>query len=139
MKKADLAARLRDFPYDPNEYWVVAGGAMVLHDLREETSDIDLGCTAKMADELEAKGYLHQVMPDGNRRFKVDGDVEVFENWLYDAVAWVDGIPVISLQGLLEMKQSLGREKDRKDIALIEDFIRRAGGTSLCKPVDCFT
>ena len=29
-------------------------------------------------------------------------------------------IPVISLKGLLEMKKSLGREKDLEDIKLIE-------------------
>lgn len=119
MKKADIDARLREFPYDPGEYWVLAGGAMVLYGLREETADLDLGCTPKLADRLEAEGFPCRVTDDGNRRFRLGGDLEIFENWLYDRVVPVDGLPVISLRGLLELKRRLGREKDRRDVELI--------------------
>lgn len=125
MRKTDIIARLEALPYDPEEYWVITGGAMVLYGIREETSDIDLGCTARMADRLEQDGYLYQVTPDGNRWFRVGDDLEVFENWLYDTVGRIDGIPVISLPGLITMKQQIGREKDRRDIALIQDFLAR--------------
>ncbi|MBO4915262.1 MAG: hypothetical protein J5449_08660 [Oscillospiraceae bacterium] len=126
MKKSDIAARLREFPYDPGEYWVVAGGAMVLHGLREDTADIDLGCTPRMADELEARGYLYKVTPDGNRWFKLDGGMEVFENWLCDTVVHVGETPVVSPRGLLEMKRLLGREKDKRDAERIEEYLRRS-------------
>ena len=125
MNKAEMIAKLKAFPYDPAEYWVITGGAMVLYGIREESSDIDLGCTAQMADRLEQEGYLYKVTDDGNRWFKLGEDIEVFENWLFDTVDHVDGIPVISVQGLIEMKKDLGREKDLRDIALINDFLAR--------------
>ena len=127
MKKAEMIARLRDFPYDPGEYWVITGGAMVLYGIREDSSDIDLGCTTTLADRLEKEGFLYQVTSDGNRWFKIGEDIEVFENWLYDTTECVCGIPVISLQGLIEMKKELGREKDFRDIRLINDFLARDG------------
>ena len=46
-------------------------------------------------------------------------DVEIFENWLEDRVERFEGIPVISIQGLIWMKRALGREKDFRDIQLI--------------------
>ena len=125
MNKAEMIAKLKAFPYDPAEYWVITGGAMVLYGIREESSDIDLGCTAQMADWLEQEGYLYKVTGDGNRWFKLGEDIEVFENWLFGTVDHVDGIPVISVQGLIEMKKDLGREKDFRDIALINDFLAR--------------
>ena len=125
MNKAEMTAKLKAFPYDPAEYWVITGGAMVLYGIREESSDIDLGCTATMADRLEQEGYLYKITDDGNRWFKLGEDIEVFENWLFDTVDHVDGIPVISVQGLIEMKKDLGREKDLRDIALINDFLAR--------------
>ena len=125
MNKAEMMAKLKAFPYDPAEYWVITGGAMVLYGTREESSDIDLGCTATMADRMEQEGYLYKVTDDGNRWFKLGEDIEVFENWLFDTVDHVDGIPVISVQGLIEMKKDLGREKDFRDIALINDFLAR--------------
>ena len=123
MRKPDIIEKLRAFPYDPSEYWVITGGAMVLYGIREETSDIDLGCTSNMANQLEAAGYLYQKKSDGNRWFKVGSDIEVFENWLYDTVALIDGIPVISIPGLITMKQHLGREKDIRDIELINNYL----------------
>ena len=126
MKKAEMIEKLKAFPYDPAEYWVITGGAMVLYGIREESSDIDLGCTAGLANQLEQEGYLHKVTDDGNRWFKLGEDIEVFENWLFDTVDHVDGIPVISVQGLIEMKKDLGREKDLRDIALINDFLARS-------------
>ena len=35
MNKAEIIEKLRAFPYDPGEYWVLAGGAMVLHGIRK--------------------------------------------------------------------------------------------------------
>ncbi len=128
MERADMLARLRALPYDPSEYWVITGGAMVLYGLRERTHDIDLGCKSRMADGLEAEGYLYQITEDGNRWFKLGDDLEVFENWLYDRVVPVDGVPVISLPGLLAMKQALGREKDLRDIRLIQTLPTQTKG-----------
>ena len=50
MNKHEIMETIRSFPYDPKDYWVVAGAAMVLYGFREEASDIDLGCTTEMAD-----------------------------------------------------------------------------------------
>ncbi|MBR5564950.1 MAG: hypothetical protein IKW08_02170 [Roseburia sp.] len=125
MNKSDIICRLEKINFDKTGYWVLAGSAMVLHGIRPETHDIDLGCSKALADELEMRGYPSKVMPDGTRRIAYAEDVEIFEEWIFDKVILVDGIPVISLDGLLEMKQSLGREKDLRDIALIEEFLQR--------------
>ena len=123
MNKTDIIKKLRAFPYDSGKYWVITGGAMVLYGIRAETSDIDLGCTSEMADQLETDGYLYKTSPDGSRWFKVGSEIEIFENWLYDTTALVDEIPVISIPGLIEMKQRLGREKDIRDIGLIHEYL----------------
>ena len=121
MNKADIIGKLFALDWPKEEYWVVAGGAMVLYGLRAETHDLDLGCTTAWADALAASGVPFKPMDDGSGRwFTVDNDVEIFENWLVDRVEMVEDIPVVSLKGLREMKRALGREKDMRDIALIE-------------------
>ena len=124
MKKTDVTAKLKEFPYDTKEYWVIAGAALVLYGIREECSDIDLGCSSKMADRLEAEGYLYKTTSDGNRCFRIGNDIEVFENWLKDTITDVESIPVVTLTGLIEMKQELGREKDLNDIRLILAYMQ---------------
>ncbi|MBQ7060043.1 MAG: hypothetical protein IJM83_12220 [Firmicutes bacterium] len=133
MKKADIIEKLHSFPYDTKDYWVITGGAMVMYGIREETSDIDLGCTSELADRLEKDGFLYQIKPDGTRWFRIGSDIEVYENWLYESVELVDGIPVISIPGLIAMKQTIGREKDKRDLKLIEEYLHRSARTDLEK------
>lgn len=124
MTRADILERLRALNWPAEDYWLVAGGAMVLYGLRDETHDIDLGCTAARADALAAAGVPFREMDDGSGRwFTLSEDVEVFENWLMDRVELVDGVPVVSLQGLRAMKLALGRAKDLKDVARIDALL----------------
>ncbi len=118
-----MIQRIDGLALPKTEYWVITGGAMVLYGIRKQTSDIDLGCTKQLADRLEAAGYHTERLADGTRKIQIGDDVELFEDWLYDRVETVDGFPVISLKGLILMKESLSREKDLRDIALIEAFV----------------
>ena len=52
MDKEEIIEKLEKFPYDTREYWINAGSAMVMHGLRVNTEDIDLGCTSALADLL---------------------------------------------------------------------------------------
>ena len=120
MNKEEVVKRLQELNYPISEYWLVAGGAMVLYGLRENTSDIDLGCTKVLADQLEKHGFSTSILEYGSRRISVAEDIEIFEDWLFDKIEIRQDIPIISLKGLLEMKKSLGRETDQQDIRLIE-------------------
>ena len=117
--KKSLLQKLEQMNLDWTQYWLITGGAMVLYGAKEQTADIDLGCTSQLADQLQQKGCAVERMPDGTRRIVYDGQVEIFENWLEDQVVLWEGVPVISRKGLVAMKQKLGREKDFRDIALL--------------------
>ncbi len=124
--KCSLLQRLRDLPFSDKEYWVVAGAAMVLHGFRPQTQDIDLGCSTSLADELEQQGYAVTYCEDGNRKILYSEDVEIFENWIEGTVEMISGVPVVCVDGLIRMKKKLGREKDLRDIALIEKAMKAA-------------
>ena len=123
MDKLEIIKELNRFPYSKDNYWLLTGGAMVLYGIKDQTSDIDLGCNKKMADELERDGYLLNFSESGNRHFKYGDCIEIFENWINDSVTVVEDIPVITISGLIEMKKELGREKDFHDISLIEKYL----------------
>ncbi len=118
--KYSLVQRLQELPFSKEEYWVVAGGAMVLHGFRLQTQDIDLGCSTSLADRLEQQGYAVTYCEDGTRKILYSEDVEIFENWIEGTVEIMNGVPVVCVEGLIRMKKKLGREKDLADIVLIE-------------------
>ena len=118
--QAALLQRLRELPFPEKEYWVVAGGAMVLHGFRQQTRDIDLGGSTRLADQLERQGYAVSYCEDGTRKILYSENIEIFENWIEGTVERIGGVPVVCADGLIQMKKKLGREKDFADIALIE-------------------
>ena len=123
MKKSELLKKLSALGFDKNEYWVSAGGSLLLHGLREETGDLDLGCTSKLANELVEKGYPYTLTKDGRRNFSICEGVDVSELWLYDKVEFIDDIPVVSLLGVYLLKKDLNREKDKKDLKVLEAIL----------------
>ena len=120
FEKDTLLRRIRELPFPKEDYWLLAGGAMVLYGFRPRTHDIDLGCSTRLADQLEQQGYAVSHRPDGTRKIVYAEDVELFENWLEGTVEMVSGVPAVNVDGLIRMKQQLGRDKDIRDIALIE-------------------
>lgn len=118
--KYSLIQRVQELPFSKEEYWVAAGGAMVLHGFRPQTRDIDLGCSTLLADQLERQGYAVARCEDGTRKILYSEDVEIFENWIEGTVEIMNGVPVVCVEGLIRMKKKLGREKDLADIVLIE-------------------
>ncbi len=118
--KHSLRQRLSELPFSKTEYWVVAGGAMVLHGFRSQTQDIDLGCSTSLADQLEQQGYAVSHCEDGTRKIIYSEDIEIYENWIEGTVEIISGVPVVCVDGLIQMKKKLGREKDLADIALLE-------------------
>lgn len=118
--RLSLLKRIKELSFPKEEYWVVAGSAMVLYGFRPQTHDIDLGCSTFLADKLEQQGCEVSLCEDGSRKILYSENVEIFENWIEGTVEIISGVPVVSVDGLIQMKKKLGRDKDLADIALIE-------------------
>jgi len=131
LDKQKIIDKLKAKSFEDNEYWVCSGAGLVMHGIKPETPDIDLGCSTKLADFLVQNGAQYSRLADGSRRLLIDGDIELFENWHVDKIIKIDGVCVASLGSIRKQKALLDREKDRLDIALIdkaadEHYMRRA-------------
>lgn len=125
MDKKQLIEEMKSLPFNKCDYWLAAGGAMVLYGFKEQTRDIDLGCSKHLADVLEQQGYETVSLQNGLRRIIYNSTIEIFELWVKDSVVMIEDIPVVSVKGLIEMKKDLGRAKDYRDIEIIKQQIVR--------------
>lgn len=121
MDKITIISKVKALNFDVNEYWVIAGAALVLHNLRKETADIDLACTRKLFQELLLQGHIAEKNELGYRKISLSNDIEIFEEWSADGTVFIDDIPTSNLKRLKEMKIQMGRDKDILDLKLIED------------------
>lgn len=122
LNKHDIINKLTATQYPTKEYWITAGAGLVMHGIKIETRDIDIGCSTLLADLLIQKGAIWQLLKDGTRMIEVDSDIELFENWFVDKVIEMDGFCVASLESIRNQKVKLGRDKDWEDIRLIDKF-----------------
>ena len=123
LNKQDIINKLKTKQYPENEYWIVAGAGLVMHGVKSETRDIDIGCSTFLADLLIKNGAAWQTCKDGSRKIIVNSDIELFEDWFVDVVVEIDGFCVASLECIRKQKVELNRPKDWDDIKLIDKFI----------------
>lgn len=125
MNREDLIEKMKATGFPPDQYWIQAGAAMLLHGLREQTHDIDIGCTPELTQRIRAMGCPYEILEDGHFKYAVTGDIEASENWAPGTVTMIDGLPVVSLEDVLRLKEALGRPKDLRDIGRIREHLKK--------------
>lgn len=133
MNKKELIKRykalLEAFKLTPLDVHVSAGGAMLLHGLREETEDIDIGMTKEVFWAIrDTKKYplKHFSLP-GLPEIEIveySKDIDLHKEDMNAALELIDGVACYTLEQLLKQKQMLNREKDQLDIAELKDAIK---------------
>ena len=91
MNRDEIIRKMRDTGFAPEEYWIQTGAALVMRGVRENTHDIDIGCTHALIEKLAARSCPYEDMPDGHRKYAVDGDIEASEEWGRGEVSLIDG------------------------------------------------
>jgi len=125
MNKKDIILKLKELNFDNSDYWVIAGAALVLHGVRNETKDIDLACSKNLFNYLLLQGYSVDRTKLGYRKITLTEDIEIFEEWETTGINIIDGIPTANLENIRKMKMQMGREKDFQDIKLIDEIQKK--------------
>lgn len=137
-----IAERVKELHFPFGKY-VVVGGAMEALSIRK-ANDIDVVVTEDLFDELVKNGEkvcncedCEEIRKMGSRKriIKREG-VEIISEYswknLYRAdtetliknAHIIEGVPFVQLEELLKWKKAANREKDKKDVVLIEDYLK---------------
>lgn len=127
LNKEDIIKEIQELNLPKEQYCVMTGAALVLYGVRENTADIDIGCTWALFEELQRRGYDRQDQDTGPRII-INETIEIFPDWLPSKILQLDGIPVAELLWIREYKQQKARQKDLRDIALIDAFLQKKRG-----------
>ncbi len=123
LRKQDIIRSMRALDLPKADYWITSGAGLVMHGVKAETRDIDIGCTTKLCNDLIRQGMPITWLSDGTKRIKINEIIEAFENWSVDRIDEIENLPVASLESIKAQKVKLGRDKDRKDIELIDAIV----------------
>lgn len=124
FNKQQILDKLNSLGFPRDQYCIMTGAALVLYGIRHETADIDIGCSSLLFDQLLQKGYEAEQRKI-HKGIVIDGCVEIFEGWTSDKILFIEGIPVADIHYIRQFKEQLGREKDLRDIKLIDSFLEK--------------
>lgn len=128
MNKTELIKLINSLEIDTQEFYVVSSGALVLRDILEDASDLDIAVSDIGLKQLKEKFNLTK-KTDDNDWFKVCKDVEVVcngpkGNWNFKP-EFCNGIYVQNINEYYDYLLSSEREKDKKRIPLVNNYINK--------------
>lgn len=125
MNKKQILNTLKKYNLDTSKYIVISGASLVLQDIKEEATDIDIAVTKDYYEFLKNE-YNCEIEKenDGVTVYYIDRVINFSTNY-YDEkeVIMYEGFRIQSLEGIRNLKRKLNREKDIKDINLINKYL----------------
>lgn len=119
INKRDIHELLGNLPFSCDSYWVLMGAAMVLHGIKKETNDIDLGCTDELFTHLQQAGYPVTINRIGKEKVLFSDAITIYRQWEYERLIRIDDFWVCDINTIVKNKRELARKKDLVDLQLI--------------------
>lgn len=124
LDKEKIIKILKEYKLDTNKYIVVTGSAMVLLGLKETTNDIDISVTEEYYDYLLTKYNctFERISEYNNKVYFIDKIINFGKDYYSNDNLRIEGIPVQKIDDIKKVKIHLNREKDKKDIEIINNI-----------------
>lgn len=131
MENKALFKKIKELDLPIGEYALFGSAPMGIRGLRD-CRDIDMIVSEKLWDDLVSKGWKKETVASGSERLLKD-EIEVFKEWrpkgldvdkLISEADIVDDLPFVKLKYVLTWKKLNGRDKDKRDIEILEKFNR---------------
>lgn len=126
MDKQEIIKRLRDLNLPKDEYYVLSGASLVLREIREKCSDIDLCISEELfadvkdrlrmtPDKINSCNFYHlsdslEIVVDKKSRFNMEKD---------------DEFNLEDINTILAFKESRNLPKDQQDIVNIKKYLNK--------------
>ena len=128
MNKEELIKLIKTLKVSKEEFWVLSSGALVLRGIYPDAGDLDIAVTNKEIEELKQN---YNLMPKdcglGNF-YKVTENVECVCDGNKEELKFqperVGEFYVQNIYEYLDFLKNSTREKDKKRIPLVEDYIK---------------
>jgi len=115
------------------QYAIFGSGPLAIRNLRD-AGDIDLVVTQELWDKLAQKYPLTKKETIKGPVTSINiGHLEIYRDWLnltpkvkemIDTADIINDLPFVKLEYVIEWKTFMGRDKDKNDLKLIEEYLK---------------
>lgn len=128
----DIFKKLKELDFPLGEYVLVGSAPLAARGIRE-ASDLDIAVTNKLWQQLKASKRYEEAERYGRVFLEFDGvdiipqlDWDAYPTTVEEAIKNADiinGFPFLNIPETIKFKKALGREKDFRDIKILEDYL----------------
>lgn len=133
MNKEEILKELKKYDLDNKQIIIIGSAALVLNGLKEKCNDIAIATTKEYNNHL-LKNFKCQFQKeiDGHKVYFIDNIINFSTHYYNDFKGeWIEGYLTQTPNEVLKLKETLNREKDKKDIKLILDYLNNINLNSL--------
>ena len=135
MRGPEIITEVKKLELPLDQYTVVGSGSLAVRGIRE-AADIDLVITPELYGTLKASGWEEEHKVSSKREWVISyGPFDASTSWSvegYEPTAEeliassdiIEGVNFVNLPSLLAWKKACRREKDLRDIELIETYLK---------------
>ena len=134
----DFRKELSKLSLDETNCIVINSGILNALGIRE-SHDIDISVNEEVFEILKSNKNLNLITNEFGRPMLVNDTVDISLGWVQNSnlsfiyedllkdncTIVIDGVRYLNLETLLEGKKLWGREKDKEDVKLIEEYLKR--------------
>ncbi len=130
----NIIQKIKELNLPNDQYVVIGSGTMAVLGIRE-ANDIDISVKEELFDKLKETGEWEEFEKYGRPFLKKDVfDINKHLGWEKYSITiqeanksalFIEGIPFMNLDELINFKDAMAREKDFKDIELIKEYLKK--------------
>lgn len=133
MGNKDLFQKVKELALPKGKYVLFGSAPLGIRNLRE-CGDIDIVVTQDIWDEYKARPEWQLGKTHHGNPYLLNARIELLKDWkpgvwdikrLIEEAEIIDGLPFVTLEYVVKWKRLSGREKDMRDIAIVENFLRQ--------------
>lgn len=130
MNKENILNIINKYKLDKDKIVITSSAAMVLLGIKEKTADIDISVSNEYYEELIHKYKDNKLQKEytdrnGDNVYYVDGIINFGKTWYNKEYIIIDNIKIHTAKSILEIKEELKREKDREDIKMLKEYLKK--------------
>jgi len=131
MSNGDLFQKVKELKLPMGKYALFGSAPLGIRGLKD-CRDADVIVTEDLWNEYKEKGWEEETSAGGSCCLRM-GEIELWKDWgpgrwdikkLIEEAEIIDGLPFVRLEDVIAWKKEYTREKDLKDIKMIEKFLQ---------------
>lgn len=128
-----LLSKFRELNLSIGEYVIFGSGPLCVRGLKDWT-DIDVVVLPEIYDNFKNNvDWQIKIFENSGIEYLIKGKIEMMKDWwpeqwdikkLIEGADTIDGLAFVKLEEVLRWKKMMNREKDSKDIEVIENYLK---------------